>query len=66
MLDLPCCRERRPAGARGLTAAQVVRIHSWDKLIPNFIWVRIGFPRLQIERKLALFISVTDLMMLKK
>jgi hypothetical protein len=50
---------RCPAGAHGVTAPQDFVIHRWDNLVSNFVLVRNGFPRLRIERKLALFIAVT-------
>ena len=51
--------QKCPAEAHGATAPQDFGIHSWDKLVQNFVLVHNGFPRLQIQRKLAVFISVT-------
>jgi hypothetical protein len=51
--------QRCPAGVHGVTAPQDFVLHSWDNLVSNFVLVRNGFPRLRIERKLAMFIAVT-------
>ena len=42
-----------------MTAPQDFGIHSWDKLVPHFVLVHNGFPRLQIQKKMVVFISVT-------